>query len=292
MSVRNKQLLCESIGNESMSVPLEDLSVVVLESQCITLTSALLSEFATNKVVVFSCDSTHQPSGVFFPFHKHSRYSEMAYLQIGITEPLKKRLWERIVRQKIFNQAMVLKLLNKDNVNNLTSMSNQVRSGDSNNREGYAANIYWKSLFSNFVRNNNIPNVINSALNYGYAILRGAVVRNIVTTGLLPCFGIHHTSKLNQFNLADDLMEPFRPFLDYLVANIDFKDSKELTSVCKKQLLSVLMHDCTFNRQKIQILKAIEMSAETLAKAMCGKDFRMLSLPELKDKPQLVNDNE
>jgi CRISPR-associated protein Cas1 len=108
----------------------------------------------------------------------------------------------------------------------------------------------------------------------------------------LPCFGIHHTNKLNQFNLADDLMEPFRPFLDYLVVNINLKYTKELTPELKRELLSILMYDCTFNEQKIQILKVIEMSAESLARAICDKDFHLLKLPELKNEPQLINDGE
>ncbi len=138
----------------------------------------------------------------------------------------------------------------------------------------------------NFVRRDD-SNIINSALNYGYAILRGCVARNIAATGLLPCFGIHHSNKLNQFNLVDDLMEIYRPFIDYVVASIDFSDVKELTPVLKNQLISTLTFTCYIGGQEIQILKAIEISAESLSNAICKKDFNLLKLPEFRGHPKL-----
>jgi CRISPR-associated protein Cas1 len=213
ISVKNRQLLYESLADGKATIPIEDLSVIILDTSHITLTAALLAELASFGVVMFSCDRTHQPSGVFFPFHEHSRYSEIAHMQISITEPLKKRLWSEVVRQKIINQAAVLSLSDKSNADILTSIAGRVQSGDSDNREGYAASIYWKSLFDNFKRSDD-KDLRNAALNYGYAVMRGCVARNIVAAGLIPCFGIHHSSGLNQFNLVDDLMEAFRPFVD------------------------------------------------------------------------------
>jgi CRISPR-associated protein Cas1 len=286
ISVKNKQLFYESGDNENVTIPIEDLSVVVFETQYIALTAALLAEFASHGIVVFSCDWTHQPSGVFLPYHEHSRYSEIAHLQIEASEPLKKRIWSEIVRQKIINQSAVLNLLNKDKANVLTAIANRVQSGDPDNREGYAAAMYWKSLFENFARRDD-GNIINAALNYGYAILRGCVARNIAATGLLPCFGVHHTNKLNPFNLVDDLMEIYRPFIDYIVACMDFRHITELSPQIKNQLIAALTYTCFLRGQEIQILKAIEISAESLARALCDKDFHALRLPEFNGHPRL-----
>jgi CRISPR-associated protein Cas1 len=285
ISVKNKQLLYESNDSDNVTIPIEDLSVVVFDTQYVNLTAAILAEFAAHGVVAFSCDWTHQPAGIFIPYHEHSRYSEIAHLQISTTEPLKKRIWSEIVRQKILNQASVLKLFNKNNADGLIAISGRIQSGDTDNREGYAAAIYWKSLFENFIRRDD-SNIINSALNYGYAILRGCVARNIVATGLLPCFGVHHSNKLNQFNLVDDLMEIYRPFIDYVVAGIDFNGIKELTPALKNKLISALTFTCYIGGYEIQIMKAIEISAESLSRAICDKDFRALKLPEFNGHPK------
>ncbi|MCL1902344.1 MAG: type II CRISPR-associated endonuclease Cas1, partial [Alphaproteobacteria bacterium] len=291
ISVKNKQLFYEPGDGESFTLPIEDLSVVVFDTQYISLSAALLAAFAEHGVVAFSCDQTHQPSGVFLPYHEHSRYSEMAHLQIAASEPLKKRIWSEIVRQKILNQAAVLELLEKNNSEMLVAIAGRISSGDPDNREGYAASIYWKSLFEDFVRRDD-GNIINSALNYGYAILRGCVARNVVATGLLPCFGVHHSNNLNQFNLVDDLIEPYRPFVDYIVANMNFGDATSLTPALKKELVSAVMHTCYINDNEIQILKAVEITAESCARAIRDKDFRILKLPEFKGPPRLAQDGE
>ncbi|MDR0319112.1 MAG: type II CRISPR-associated endonuclease Cas1 [Rickettsiales bacterium] len=289
ISVKNKQLLYESDETKT-TLPIEDLSVVILETGFVQLTGSLLSELAANGVVLFACDEAHQPSGAFFPFHEHSRYAEVAHLQIAAGEPLKKRLWQSIVQQKILNQAATLELFGKDGAA-LREISKRVQSGDGDNREGYAAALYWKTLFENFTRSDD-ASIINKALNYGYAIIRGCVARNVVGTGLVPCFGIHHDNKLNQFNLVDDLMEPFRPFLDFMVKSMDFDGQTELTPQLKKQLVSILIHNCKIGAEEISVLKACEMSAESLAKAMREKDPRFLKLPSLEKRPTIPTDEE
>ena len=290
LSVKNKQLLYESDG-DSTTFPIEDLSVVILETGFVQLTGSLLSEFAASGVVLFACDSTHQPSGAFFPFHEHSRYAEIAHLQIETSESTKKRLWQSIVQQKILNQAAVLKLFKKDGLDALLQIAKRVQSGDVDNREAYAAQLYWKSLFGDFTRCDD-ANIINKALNYGYAIVRGCVARSVVGSGLVPCFGIHHDNQLNQFNLVDDLMEPFRPFVDFIVASTDFDGVTELTPQLKNRFVSILLHNCNIGAEEISILKACEMSTESLAKSIREKDFRLLKLPELKKRPALQMESE
>jgi CRISPR-associated protein Cas1 len=290
ISVKNKQLFYDPSEGESVSLPIEDLSVVILETGFVQLTGSLLSELASAGVVLFACDHAHQPSGVFFPFHEHSRYSEMAHIQIAASGPLKKRLWAEIVRQKVLNQSAVLRIFSRADAEVLVEISKRIQSGDQDNREGYAASIYWKSLFDNFVRRDD-SNILNKALNYGYAIMRGCIARNIAAAGLLPCFGIHHDNHLNQFNLVDDLIEPFRPFVDYVVHTINFGDAQDLTPELKSKLVSVLLYNCTFNSEEIQLLKAVEMSAESMARAFRYQDVRALKLPEIKSRPQIAGDN-
>lgn len=234
LSVKSKQLIYEPLEGGKISLPLEDISVLILEHKQISLHNSLISELAEYDIVMFSCDSTHSPSGCFFPFHNHSRYSEIAWQQVETSEPLKKRIWQELVKAKIINQSQVLKALNKPNSTKLIEISKLVQSGDAKNSEAFAAGIYWKSLFESFVRSDE-SDIRNSALNYGYAIIRGCLARFLVGAGLLPCFGVHHANKLNQFNLVDDCIEPFRAFVDYKISQIDLSAETELTPKLKNQ---------------------------------------------------------
>ena len=155
-------------------------------------------------------------------------------------------MWQEVVKAKINNQAAVLQALDLDGAKKLQEIAKQVQSGDAKNAEAYAANLYWKYLFEKFNRSDE-SDIRNSALNYGYAIVRGAMARAVVGAGLLPCFGIHHANKLNQFNLVDDLMEPFRAFVDYKVALMEWTEVKELTAELKKHLVIILNKNIFIN---------------------------------------------
>lgn len=275
LSVKQKQLFYEA-DDTSTTIPIEDLSVVVLETCFVQLTGNVLSEFAANGVVLLTCDTSHLPSGTFFPFHNNSRYSEIAHIQVAASEPLKKRIWQSVVQQKILNQSAVLRALGTDNA--LCKVAKHVQSGDADNREAYAAQLYWRLLFADFTRRDD-SNIINKALNYGYAIVRGCIARNIVASGLVPCFGIHHDNQLNQFNLVDDMMEPLRPFVDYYVAKLNLSAYTELTPELKNKLISVLICNADMHGETISVLKCAEMMASSLAKAFKQKDSRMLILP-------------
>lgn len=283
LSVKQKQLFYESEDTKT-TIPIEDLSVVVLETGFVQLTGNVLSEFAANDVVLLSCDASHLPSGTFFPFHNNSRYSEMAHIQVVASEPLKKRVWQSVVQQKILNQSAVLYALGIEN--SLNEIAKRVQSGDTDNREAYAAQLYWRSLFGDFTRRDD-ANIINKALNYGYAIVRGCMARNIVASGLLPCFGIHHDNQLNQFNLVDDMMEPLRPFVDYCVAKLNLSAYTDLTPELKNKLISVLICNADINGETISVLKCAEMMAASLAKAFRQKDSRLLVLPVF--SPSILN---
>ena len=284
LSVKNRQLVYEPFDGDLLKLPLEDISVLILENKQILFSNSLLSELAEYDVVLFSCDASHLPSGAFFPYHNHSRYSEIVWIQLESSEPLKKRLWQEVVKAKINNQAAVLEALNKDGSKKLFEIAKLVQSGDSKNAEAYAANLYWKYLFEDFNRSDE-SNIINSALNYGYAIIRGAMARAVVGAGLMPCLGIHHANKLNQFNLVDDLMEPFRPFVDYQVALMKLKDVTELTSELKNQLIAVITASCLINKEEICLLYSTEIEAASVAKCFKNKSVADLRIPILKKLP-------
>lgn len=278
LSVKNSQLIYEAQENDTLSLPLEDISVIILENRQISLNNMLLSQIADYNIVLFTCDAFHMPSGVLFPFHQHSRYSDMVWQQIAVSEPLKKRIWQEIIKAKINNQAICLELFHRENAVKLKEVAKLVQSGDAKNAEAFAANLYWKSLFNNFNRNDD-KDIRNAALNYGYAVIRGCVARNVVGAGLLPCFGVHHANKLNQFNLVDDLMEPLRPFVDYVVNLLDFNQISELTPDIKSDLVGVLARNCRLNMEIMNVLKASELMAYSLANVIKNKDVKYLQLP-------------
>lgn len=213
ISVHNYQLV---IGNEDMCVPLEDINCLVLEHAGIMISSGVLQRLSENGCLVYICDEKHLPSTVVLPMARHSRHFKMLTAQLAVTKPRQNRIWQQIVKQKIANQAMCLKLCGKKNADQLYNMTKKVQSGDKTNVEAQAAALYFKSLFGNdFTRGDD--NGINAALNYGYSILRGHISRSIVCYGFEPSLGINHHSQLNNFNLADDFIEPYRAIVDYFV---------------------------------------------------------------------------
>ena len=287
LSVKSRQLLYEPFEDAPLKIPLEDISVIILENKQILLSNSLLCELPEYDIVLFTCDFSHLPTGVMFPFHTHSRYSETAWMQQEVSEPLKKRLWQEVVKTKINNQAMVLDILDKPNAGKLREIAKQVQSGDAKNAEAFAANLYWKSLFADFNRGND-DDIRNSALNYGYAVLRGCMARSIVGAGLLPCFGIHHANKLNQFNLVDDMMEPYRPFVDYVISKLSLTGETELNTELKNKILPVLSMNSHIREEEINLLKSCEISATSLVKAMKNKKIGELKLPVMKKEQFLL----
>ncbi len=280
LTLKNKQLKYQSLEtDEVLTFPIEDISVIVLENKQITLTHALLSACMEGKIILFTCDDKHTPNGALFPFANHSRYALHSKIQLSSSEPLKKKIWQQIVKQKIFNQATVLAFYNKKGANPLFEMGGQVKSGDTDNLEGYAARIYWDEIFKTGTRRDN--SIQNAALDYGYAIIRGALARSIVGSGLIPAFGVHHDNQLNNYNLADDLIEPFRPFVDALVLSMKFK-SDVLQPKEKQELILLLTKNCLMNDEEITLLKACEYVVQSLMKSFENKDVSFLKLPTFK----------
>lgn len=260
-------------------VPLEDVAYVVLDAPHATLTSTLLSACMEAGVVIVSVDARHTPNGISLPFHSHHRQAGVAATQISLGEPFKKRCWQRIAVAKIENQAAHLESAGRDG-GALRAMAKLVGSGDPENVEGRAARDYWRALFADFTRDD-AGDLRNKMMNYGYAVARAGVARAQVAYGLLPAFGLHHASVTNAFNLADDLLEPFRPFVDALAASRaeDRDKTDDLTLDDRRAMAGVLLANCRVGAETVSLLVATEKAAESLVQAMETSSAALLRLP-------------
>ena len=260
-------------------VPFEDIAVIVLNHREINLTHPVLSACAEYGIGLYATGHNHQPAGVFLPFLPHSRTSRMLRLQLDIARPQAKQAWANIVRRKIENQAACLRLTGKGGGERLESYARRVRSGDAENLEGQAAAFYFVQLFGpGFHRAE--ERWINAALDYGYAVLRGAVARGLVAHGLHPTLGLFHDSEQNAFNLADDLIEPFRPLVDLHVAKTHTTRNEELSPADKAALVALLNVDVGMPQGRMSALSAVEYAVESLVR-LFETDDSELELPTL-----------
>lgn len=283
LSLRNCQLVVhrkEQPEEPPTTVPIEDIGTVVVESQRATLTIPLINALAESGAQVVFCNERNMPASLLLPFEGNSTQCETLRVQMDCGEVLKKQLWKQIVEAKIRNQAALLDKVGAEG-NALRPYYSNVKSGDSDNREGAAARIYFQLLFGyDFVRNRNLDG-INSLLNYGYSILRAAVARAIVGSGLYPGIGMFHHHRSNAFPLADDLMEPYRPFVDEIVFNLNYQGCLVLNKEVKAQLIRVLYADTAF--QKVTRPLSVGLSFTTASLVKCyKKEEKSLSLPHLK----------
>lgn len=267
---------------ESKSVAVEDIGVIVLEHQQITLTNALMIKLIENNVCIIHCDAKHMPSALTFPIEGHSEQSERFKNQIYASKPLKKNLWQQTVMAKIENQAALLETSSKEQIR-LVHLAQEVKSGDPHNCEGQAAAIYWPKVFGDppFIRHQDgVPP--NNLLNYGYAILRAITARALVSSGMLPTLGIFHRNKYNAFCLADDIMEPYRPFVDLLVRDImnEVNDYFELNKEIKQQLLKLPIMDVVIDGKNSPLMVAMSRTTNSLYECFKG-DSRKILYPVL-----------
>lgn len=274
---------------ELASIPIEDIGVLVLDHPQITLSQALLSALIDANVAVISCNDKHHPVGLFLPLAANSLQTERFRIQIAASEPLKKNLWSQTVAAKVENQAKLMERLGKD-AKRLFALVPQIKSGDSENVEARAARVYWQSLLGedDFVRER-FGKAPNSQLNYCYAILRAAVARALVSSGMLPTFGIFHRNKYNAYCLADDIMEPYRPFCDEVVLPMYYKgefNSEELNTEQKAKLLSVLTADVSIAGKKSPLLVAISRTTSSLYECFAG-DRRKILYPDFYESKSL-----
>ena len=296
LSLKNNQLIIklpEVEKNDSLpeafkceqqiSKPVEDIGVVVLDHKQITITAGVLEALLENNCAIITCDSKSMPVGLMLPLYGNTTQHERFREQLSASLPLKKQLWQQTIQQKISNQAVVLHQATGIEVNNMRAWSNQVRSGDPDNLEARAAAWYWKNLFPDFPRftREREGQAPNNLLNYGYAILRAVAARALVSSGLLPTLGIHHHNRYNAYCLADDVMEPYRPYVDELVLRLikEHIDVSALTKSLKAGLLSIPVLDVTINGKRSPLLIAMTQTTASLYKCFSGES-RRIAYPE------------
>lgn len=274
LSTKNEQLHIgfPEADKADRTVPIEDLGMIVLENQQITITNGLLAKLTDCKVAVVSCNAQHLPEGLLLPMQGHSEQTERVRFQLEASQPLKKNLWQQTVTAKIKNQYALLQEKGKES-KRMEYLYKNVNSGDSGNHEAQAAAIYWQELFEipEFNRGQQgIPP--NNLLNYGYAILRAVIARALVSSGMLPGVGIWHRNKYNAYCLADDIMEPYRPYVDLVVSHIveTQDDFSELTTDLKKELLSIPALDVKIDGQKSPLMVAASRTTSSLFECFAG----------------------
>lgn len=292
LSLKLKQLvirLPQKDGEEkaekdlTRTVPIEDIGVIILDHKQITVTQALISELLENNCALITCDSHQLPLGLMLPLAGNTIQNERFRMQIAASLPLKKQLWQQTIEAKIRNQAAMLKFSTGEEHKNMIKWSESVRSGDIDNMEARAAVYYWKTVFPDnpyFVRDHEGSGV-NALLNYGYAILRAVVARALVASGLLPTLGIHHHNRYNAYCLADDIMEPYRPYVDKIVYEIVADDTHaEVTTANKIKLLNIPVTEVSIGGKRSPLMVAVAQTTSSLVKCFIGES-RKLIYPEL-----------
>ena len=279
----DEQLIYE--GNDTGEVktmPIEDIGVLIIDHQQITISQAVIARLLANNTAFITCDNTHHPTGLLLNLDGHTLQSQKFQAQVEASVPLKKQLWQQTVAAKLLNQAALLESI-KVPARNLRNWAAEVKSGDTENHEAKAAAYYWKRVFPEFLefRRERYGPPPNNLLNYGYAILRAVVARSLVGSGLLPTLGIFHRNQYNAYCLADDIMEPYRPFVDKVVVEIVRMNGKflELTPGMKRELLGIPAMDVVINSEKSPLMVAVQKTSAALAKCFEGKQ-RKIVYPE------------
>lgn len=283
--VENCLNLLDSIKEQSVKrIPIEDIGVVVLDNRQITITQGALAKLLDNNVAVITCDEHRMPSGLMLPLSCNTTQSERFQEQIEASTPLKKQLWQQTIQAKIFNQSVVLRKLRNLDCENMESWAKQVKSGDSDNLEGRAAAFYWQNLYGHIkgFRRDREGVPPNNLLNYGYAILRAVVARSLVGSGLIPTLGIHHHNRYNAYCLADDIMEPYRPYVDILVDEIVDSgiDYSRLTTEIKSKLLTIPVQDVVINGRRSPLMIGVGITTASLYKCYSG-ELRKIAYPTI-----------
>ena len=277
----------EAGKGEVRTIPVEDIGIVILDHKQITITQGLMEQLIDNSCAIITCGSNHLPVGLMLPLYGNTVQNERFRNQIDASLPLKKQLWQQTIQYKIANQASaqtyILKYVTGDMHNNMYVWADCVRSGDVENMEARAAAYYWKNIFPDrpdFTRGREEAEP-NNLLNYGYAILRAIVARALVASGLLPTLGIHHHNRYNAYCLADDIMEPYRPYVDKIVYDIVSEvGAFELTKAIKVKLLSIPTTEVLINGKRSPLMVAVSQTTASLAKCFNGES-RKLTYPEM-----------
>ncbi|MCK5683604.1 type II CRISPR-associated endonuclease Cas1 [bacterium] len=281
LSLKFGQLTVNRKDKEVVNIPVEDIGFIVFDHRQLSISPSLMAELLENNVAVIFSNDRHHPVGMTLTLDSNSVQSEKFRHQIAATEPMKKNLWQQTIKAKIRNQAAVLKELELP-YKDLINLAAKVFSGDPDNKEGTAARLYWPRLFQGgFFRDRDGPKP-NHMLNYAYTIVRAAVARALCGSGLLPTLGIHHKNKYNAYCLADDIMEPYRPFVDIAVYEIyqEYPDEDKLLPEIKERLLAILTMDTQFKKIKRPLMLGVSQTTASLAKCFAG-EIKTLEYPSL-----------
>lgn len=272
LSLKNKQLVVKMKNEVKSTIPIEDVGFVLIENQQVLVNIPLLEELVTQNVAVIFCNNKHMPHSLLFPLDGNNLQSMVFRQQIKASDVLKKQIWKQVIEAKIRNQALLLK---RKNIKweDILNLSKHVKSNDVDGREGVAAKIYWQRLFGKSFYRDRYGPFPNNLLNYGYIILRAAVARALTGSGLLPTFGIHHHNKYNSFCLADDIMEPYRPFVDSIVIDIfeKYPEMLNLDKEIKAELLKVLVTDVKFSKVTRPLMIGLSQTTASLVKCFTGE---------------------
>ena len=282
LSLKNKQLIVSLKGEEVLrTIPIEDIAYMLIENMQISMSMPLIEELMNHNVTVIFCNSQHHPQSMLLNMEGNHQQTEIYRQQVAASEPLKKNLWKQTVIAKINNQSKVLEKLDLD-PHPLPHLAKQVKSGDSDNREGMAARVYWKKIFGQDFARDRYGDWPNALLNYGYIVLRAAISRALVGSGLLPSFGIFHSNRYNAFCLADDIMEPYRPFIDLCVWEIiqKYPDIVSIEKEIKAEILQVLSSDVAMKKQTRPLTIAVSHTTASLA-ACFSRTKKQIEYPSI-----------
>ena len=280
--VRRGQL---TVQREWDSVPLQidldDLACIVLANLDITLSTGALNMIAQHGITVLGVGRNFMPTNILLPFAQNSRYSEVVEQQLNMTAPLRKRLWQRIIKCKIANQAEVLRISGKPGWSELFELSGAVRSGDPENREAVAARLHFPNLKNGYIRGE--VSSTSSALNYGYAVVRSTLARSVVSHGFITSVGLHHGNQRNEFNLVDDLIEPFRAMVDLQMLQVDLRgeDPERLSREARRHMTATLRNACLLDGREVSMRIAVEEVVLSFKRAVERRDAKLLLLPRV-----------
>lgn len=270
-----------AFDEKPLHVDLDDLACIVLANLDITLSTGAINMIAQHGITILGVGRNYMPTSILLPFARNSRYSQIVDSQLGMSLPFKKQLWKRLVKQKIANQAEVLAIAGRPGYEQLVELARSVRSGDLDNREAVAARFYFPRLKDGYQRDEVSPT--SSILNYGYAVVRSTLARAVVSHGFITSVGLHHDNGRNEFNLVDDLIEPFRPIIDLQMLAIDLEgeDPESLSRATRREMTSVLRNACLIEGRKTSCLIAVEEVVLGLMRAIENRDPKLLELPRV-----------
>jgi CRISPR-associated protein Cas1 len=277
LHLKHKQLIIEQNHQKVAQVSIEDIGVLILENSAISVTQPLIIECQKNNVAIIFCDEKHLPYSTILPIAEgNNLHQKILKQQINISEPMRKNLWKQIIQQKIKNQANTLKQFNK-NAGRLKKLAQEVKSADSTNTEGLAAQYYWKELFGKkFIRNQNADG-INAILNYGYSIIRAMIARSIVASGLHPAIGLFHHNQYNGLCLADDLMEPFRPWVDAIAYQLYQEDENiQITQTVKTPFLNLISETVVLKDKNMPLMVSVHYLMADLKRNFTKESKKLL----------------